>query len=148
MLAPYKKPILCEKPVVKDTVTLFQLKQFVETEKVKLFMVNQYAYFKKEKKGESSYYNYYNTGKDGLYWDCIQIIHLAKSSCKIENTSPIWQCQINGMEYPRSVMDLLYLLMLQDFVGKQTNLWGWDDIEKATLKVIKYEKDINSDPST
>jgi hypothetical protein len=85
-------------------------------------MVLQYDYIKvrglDEKHGWSGY-NYYNHGKDGLAWDCLQIIGLAHDSTQLEvqETSPYWLAYLNGYKLSLSDMDQAYIDMLRDWVS-------------------------------
>lgn len=106
------KNILCEKPLTKNRDELEYIKSGLSGTKLK--MVMQYKTLDTGLEGPSSY-NYYNTGKDGLYWDCIQIIGLARGDVKIKGDSPTWQCTLNGQELNLSQMDLAYVEMLKDW---------------------------------
>lgn len=112
-----------------------------------VYMVNQYAYYSHgltEEAEGPTHYDYYNSGKDGAAWDCIQLIHLAKSNVEyLQNENPIWDCMINGMKLNRELIDLCYVKMIKDFATDGTTygrLWGWKDIKAAHRKVIAYEK--------
>lgn len=85
-------PILCEKPIAQ---TMFDLNNILELN-LNLTMVNQYDFIEGVHGVGPSYYDYFHTGKDGLQWDCINIIGLANDEIYINDQSPTWQCQING----------------------------------------------------
>jgi len=110
-LAKFGKPILCEKPVSKNLAEILDLQ--IICNNIPFNMVNQYEYLglDRRKRGHS-YYDYYNHGKDGLKWDCIQIIGQATSTIELRETSPIWKCVINGQPLSISQMDTAYLSML------------------------------------
>ncbi len=143
--------ILCEKPVaiVKNVKAGLSIIEDITFSGHEFFMVNQYAFYPKlSYKKDLTYYNFYNTGKDGLIWDCIQLIHLAKGEIVLDNKSPTWECQINGMWLDRETLDECYVSMIEDFFTKcHRNLWSYDDIFRAHLKVVEYEKNINRYPS-
>ena len=108
-----------------------------------VYMVNQYAYchFDLHQENQPTYYDYYNSGKDGLAWDCIQIIYLAKDSIDLKNDSPEWTCFINGLLFTRNILDRCYIRMIEDFISdgkKYGKLWGWDDIRSAHRKAFEY----------
>lgn len=112
-----EKPILCEKPV---STNIFELNRFLEVLKVypntRFQMVNQYQYMTLPGVEGLTYYDYYNTGKDGLYWDCMNIIGLAKGKIQIKNESPFWQCQINGFPLARGKVDHSYIEMIREWI--------------------------------
>lgn len=104
-----RKPILCEKPISKHIPNLsLLLDQFHET-KTPLNMVYQYKELVDSKAFGESEYNYFKHGSDGLVWDCIQIIGLAKGNVTIREDSPVWKCQINGEPLDIGLMDLAYI---------------------------------------
>lgn len=106
--------VLCEKPISKD---IDQVRKVCEKIKC-LRMVNQYEHLiPSASRGlEDSHYNYFKTGSDGLEWDCINIIGLAKNPPHIFNDSPIWKCKINGHELNLGDMDLAYVRMIKEWV--------------------------------
>jgi hypothetical protein len=127
-------PILCEKPIAKDTSGL---KRALKCEK--LTMVNQYEYLVPKGMFGETYYDYYNSGKDGPGWDCINIIGLnAGSVPRISNTSPIWKCQINGIELNIRDMDSAYCRMIDDWV-KRPDSDNREYIERAHLRVMNED---------
>lgn len=136
--------ILCEKPIVKSERDLGLLGELP----LSLCMVNQYAYlnglYRVSDKDETSW-NYWNSGKDGLYWDCIQVINLAKGPVTLKDDSPVWTCVINGWSQSIAHMDFAYIDMMKDFLGPKEKCWGKKDIEAAHLKVLKLAA-LNSSP--
>jgi hypothetical protein len=150
--ARYKPPlkILVEKPFAK----IRDMRELDIIRKAgywgnEVYMVNQYAYYSHgitETSGQTSY-DYYNSGKDGIGWDCIQLLHLARDGIShLRNKSPVWDCWINGTQLNRELIDLCYVKMILDFVsdGQQYGRrWGWDDIRHAHAKALKYEEDLN-----
>ena len=124
--AAFKLPILCEKAISKVD---FELPD------INLQMVNQYEHCGPFP-GGPTYYNCWNTGRDGLAWDCINIIGLADSMPQIENTSPIWKCMINGKELSLNDVDNGYVKMIDSWVkNPKPNI---DYIKKAHQKVKDY----------
>lgn len=127
-------PVLCEKPITKSMNELEQTLHMCRQEGIKLTMMMQYQVFDSPLNEGHSYYNYYNTGKDGLNWDCIQILGLARSSVTIANNSPIWECQINGQKIDRAKMDWAYLEFTKNWLNgkiKQDHGWLMDAHYKA-----------------
>lgn len=100
-------PMLVEKPIAKAKIV---------SPRFHVTMVNQYDYLVREDSVGLSSYNYFKTGGDGLLWDCINIIGMARSSVKINNNSPIWRCMINGQRLHIQDMDRAYIHMLRDWV--------------------------------
>lgn len=130
-LAPYKRPILCEKPITRDPTELAAVLML----KPKLQMVNQYAHMPISKsKNKPTSYNYYRHGGDGLNWDCINVIGLAKGPVKLDQQSPVWNCTINGKKLNLSDMDHAYISMIKSWVkNPEPNL---DYIAMAHGKVL------------
>ena len=140
--------VLCEKPIhssVKDRCLEYTLKRY-EKSKCNLYMVNQYAYYAQDiyYSDGQTVYDFYNSGKDSILWDCIQLIYLAKGAIKLANNSPVWDCKINGIKLDRESIDLCYMKMIKDFIsyGKEYDkLWGISDIRKAHKIVGKVWQD-------
>lgn len=150
MIAKINEPdarILVEKPLCRlsSMLRIQTVRDACKDHTDKLFMVNQYAYIPWVEKGIGpTIYDYYNTGRDGLGWDCIQLIHLAKGYLSLRNKSPIWQCTINGLPITRGMVDRAYIEMIRDFLSDgelHQKLWGWDDITKAIERALRWEKD-------
>ena len=139
--------ILVEKPFTRLWGNLDGLKPVKEAidQGYHVYMVNQYAYYSEgiiEGEGPT-WYDFYNSGADGILWDCIQLIHLAKHiPATLANNAPVWQCGINGRRLNRELIDLCYVKMLKDFVtngAEYGRLWGWKDIKESHQKVLEYE---------
>jgi hypothetical protein len=137
-------PILCEKPLSTDIKKLKRFMAFAKNQNLNITMVNQYKYLRRYKKRKDvTIYDYFKTGSDGLYYDCISIIALAEGSIRLYNRCPIWTCIINGRKISLSDMDKAYYDMVLDW-GK--NLKGdLQYILDAHEKVerLKNEKNIN-----
>ena len=123
-------PILCEKPIVKDKAQLKNLLSMDTT----LAMVNQYKHMKLESTAGQTYYDYWNSGKDGPEWDCINIIGLAFETPSIMNYSPIWKCSINDNKLSIRNMDYAYIKMIEQWVKRPTGNKTY--IEKAHKRVF------------
>jgi hypothetical protein len=84
-----------------------------------LSMVCQYAELVDPELEGPSNYNYFKHGNDGMIWDCIQIIGLARQAVLIQETSPIWQCTINGQRINIQNMDRAYVENVRKWVSGQ-----------------------------
>jgi hypothetical protein len=123
------KPVLCEKPFSTE---IGEVNMFMETlgiQNPRVRMMNQYEYFLQEDSpvdcrradtwhAVKTAYNFYKTGNDGLFWDCINIIGLADEKPEIMNDSPIWECRINGWELNPAFMDWAYVWNIKDWLEK------------------------------
>lgn len=138
-LAKMGKVFLCEKPVSKSPKEIEKLIAMG----AKGYMVCNWALL------DSFYstplpigvydifYDFYNTGRDGTYWDCIQIIYLAKN-INVQTTSPIFAAQIGCMTVWLDAIGKSYVNMLSRFVQpKIKGLWTLKDAFKATNKVLE-----------
>jgi len=143
--AEYGLPILIEKPITKNQAELDEILALP----VPIRMINQYEYYlinrdpvKVASTGEelrTTYYDYFKTGGDTLYWDVINIIGLAASGrVKVGNESPIWECWINGERLDIAKMDYAYCWNIEDWLNK------YDDnkpyIKKAHERIFKLTK--------
>lgn len=115
------KPVLCEKPITMDVTELRALMAELVVAGTKLQMVSQYDYLIDPKSKGPTFYDYFKSGRDGLAWDCIQIISHAKGEVVLKNESPIWQCQINGKLLDISKMDSAYAAMVRDWLEAPRN---------------------------
>ena len=107
-------PILCEKPISFDPDDV----QDLINNKVNISMVNQYKSL--SGKGGATYYNFYNSGGDGVEWDCINIIGLAgQEKAYISNDSLVWECCINGNKLELNDVNKAYVEMIRDWLENQ-----------------------------
>jgi len=117
----FSLPILCEKPLAKNREEFNTILNYPG----QLRMINQYEYWFKSKqythnskKSGHTFYGYYNSGGDGINWDCINIIGLSNSdSVNLSNEYPIWECWINGVRIPREEMDEAYIWNIEDWLN-------------------------------
>jgi hypothetical protein len=114
LLHDLKIPILCEKPITTDLSELNEIYQAFK--KQPLQMVMQYRHL--DGTGGDSFYDYYNHGKDGLYWDTMQIIGLARSRVMVKEESPIWTCSLNGRMLSVDQMDSAYIATIRQWFEK------------------------------
>lgn len=112
-LIPFRKPILCEKPVTKDVTQLRELMAKIRESGTPFSMMYQYEVLAPHVHKGVSRYNYFRHGNDGLVWDCLQIIGLARGDIILKEESPIWSCMINGRALNISHMDAAYIAFVQ-----------------------------------
>jgi len=127
----WKKPILCEKPIIKTKDDYYNLVDLM-AEGMDLSMINQYAFLDHGNDGHTEY-NYFKTGKDGLMWDCINVIGTARSSYDIKKTNLVWKCILNGDRVNLADIDKSYIDNITAWVK------GWrntDYILEAHSKVL------------
>jgi hypothetical protein len=115
-IAPYNVPILCEKPLAKDLVQVKKALEHVEACGTRINMVYQYRELANPKSRGNSHYNYWNHGRDGLIWDCIQVIGLARGPVSLTEDSPIWDCKINGRTLDIGDMDRAYITHVESWL--------------------------------
>lgn len=118
-LADAGVPVLCEKPITKHLSELKTLLLKFQELHTPLSMVLQYKELLNDVAVGPSSYDYFKTGQDGLAWDCIQIIGLAKGSVEIKNESPIWTCTINGQRLSLEDMDQAYVWNVKRWLSGQ-----------------------------
>ena len=133
ILDKFRKPILCEKPLATNRHEIAGILDC----KSPLSMMVQYAYYDREFfHGESSY-NYFRHGKDGLVWDCFQIIALARGIVTVKEDSPIWCCYLNGEDLDLNKMDSAYVWATRNFLNNifisKEQMLDWH------VKVLEYE---------
>ena len=89
-----------------------------------------------DKRKYKSYWNYFNSGKDGLKWDCIQIIGMAEKKPLLKNDSPTWTCLINGYEVERDSIDRSYIRMIEHWL--ENPRWNYDNLLTIHKKVVEF----------
>lgn len=122
-------PFLCEKPVSKDMREIGR----IISAGICVRMVNQYRYLLDGSESGHSRYDYWNSGKDGIKWDTINIIGLSENPPLLSNISPVWECSLNGRRLKIRDMDFAYIAMLDDFYKSPKP--DLDYIEKAHRRV-------------
>lgn len=111
------KPILCEKPLSKDKQELVKIIELCRSG-LNLTMMLQYKFYDSLEHNGDSFYNYFRHGKDGLAWDCIQILALARGNVQLAGTSPVWRCRLNGMDLSLDRMDEAYLWAVTNWLSE------------------------------
>jgi hypothetical protein len=119
MIADLETPVFCEKPITKDLRELKGILVSYQNSYTPFSMVLQYKELLNDVSSGHSSYNYFKTGKDGLEWDCVQIIGLAKGSVEIKNDSPVWECTLNGQKLNLSDMDQAYVWNVKRWLNGQ-----------------------------
>jgi hypothetical protein len=112
-LLPLKKPILCEKPITKNLEELRTLFGEIEKSHTPFRMMFQYSVLSAPNRIGKTRYDYFRTGNDGLIWDCMQIIGLARGEVELKNESPVWSCILNGKTLNFTSMDAAYVAYVQ-----------------------------------
>lgn len=115
-LAPLRKPILCEKPVMKDLAELRECLAQLRDAGTPFRMMLQYSMLVQPNRIGRSFYNYFRHGSDGLIWDCLQVIALARGPCALKEESPVWSCMINGQRLNIAHMDAAYIAYIQKWL--------------------------------
>jgi hypothetical protein len=109
-------PILCEKPVVKSVDELKALLAELKAARTPFRMMYQYQILAQTDRLGRTHYNYFRHGNDGLAWDCIQILGLARGECHLAEDSPVWRCMINGKALSSAHMDAAYIAYVQKWL--------------------------------
>lgn len=136
------KPILVEKPICKNPYFLANICNFVTTP---LQMINQYAYYPMAYDSDGiTEVDYYNTGNDGLIWDCINLIGLANGHVRLRNKSPVWKVTVNGVVLDRSLIDKCYIDNIESWINSPERD-NRDYIIKAHTRIIDYERNQSGD---
>ena len=136
-LISLRKVFLCEKPLSKFLVDCEEVKEYKNG-----YVVCNYKYIAdKYKPPYSIFYDYYNTGMDGILWDACQLLYL-DPNCNLSISSPKWNLVINENWIRYRELEDSYVRMLKDFVkGKYENLWTLEDGYKMTQAVLMaYER--------
>lgn len=142
-LLKYKKPILCEKPITKDLTQLKSLFDEIKASKAQFRMVYQYSLMVDPNRVGRSVYNYFKHGSDGLTWDCLQIVSLARGYLALCGKSPIWTCVINGKPLSIADMDAAYVAYIQKWLSDPSQdlglLYAMHEKTDALVKSGAYE---------
>lgn len=132
---------LCEKPVVTSSQGTEEAERMEREANVVGYVVSNWAYTRDksgdtvwEKKSHSVTYNNVRHGQDGLFWDCCQLIYLARDhSPTLLETAPFLDAEIDGQRIDVDDIELSYALMLRDWtrifygIHHRTKLWTMKD---------------------
>lgn len=137
---PFNKPVLCEKPVSKE---LKECEEAVKLDVNKIVRVVCNWKFTPPvlhyNHSNRIFYNFYNTGKDGLKFDLCQLIYLSKGTCRINNLSPTFQCTINDQIVTLHDIERSYLTMFHHWVHCSHLMWNLEDGLRMTQHVLNYK---------
>lgn len=133
-----KKPILCEKPLSTDPHEISEILNLSDAGDFPLTMMMQYQWLVNPALVGESYYDYFRHGADGIVWDCMQIIALAKKSVHLREKSPIWKCRINGYDLNVSHMDSAYVEYVSNWLKHPSQDLGY--LAEIHSKVLEYEQ--------
>lgn len=131
-------PILVEKPIHTNMFSVEHCVKECQKNRTPLKMINQYKHLIDDRDVGLTVYNYWNHGKDGLAWDCISVVALAKGEVILHESSPIWTCRINGRLLDPAKMDVAYVTMVTEWVKNPE--FDYDYIIEAHEKVHAYLK--------
>lgn len=139
-----RRSVLMEKPMGKTVEEVEQMFSVAEDGNFELSCVNQYGFLPEatrflEYTGPTSY-NYFNSGRDGLAFDCFQMFLYARAGVSLANYSVAWSCTINGVQIDQRGMDWAYVLMVSDFLNQRKNVCGKDAVLRATKKALLYDE--------
>lgn len=137
-------PFLCEKPLSKNIDVCMSLAR-----KQKMYgltkcnVVNNYWFlFNKLAPMKSIYYDYYNTGRDGIEWDLCQLIAYADErglSFDYDTSSPIWTLKVDGAIVPYDRLEQSYIDMVYSWLHQQGDLLDLTDGLDMSLAVREYK---------
>lgn len=139
------RSILCEKPICKDAFKLQALKDRADYFQVDVHMVSNWSWAigrALQRVGEVAVrdemeieYNYYHSGNDGFFWDCIQPICLA-GRFKYNRNAPVFDCKVNGNPVTLDDFSHSYPAMISEWLyGDKKRLFSLEDALKANEKV-------------
>lgn len=124
------KRFICEKPLATNPIT-------EDLGYKNGFMVCNYLFMTRGLNAPRIFYDYYNTGRDGMFWDACQLLYLNPKAI-IRNKSPIWKLKINRRLIPYAELERSYLRMIRAFEGNRDRfLWTLEDGIKMTDTVIR-----------
>ena len=131
------KTFLCEKPLSKDMEDMESLPDYPAG-----FVVCNYKFLVKPYgMSPSIRYDYYKSGRDGLLWDCCQLIYL-DPECELKNESPLWNLHVNCKEVPYRALELSYVQMIKSFIwNKGKDLWTLKDGVEMSKAVMNRQAD-------
>jgi hypothetical protein len=137
-MSTYGLPILCEKPISTNMARVISAIAFCKHTETPLSMVNQYCMLTSPDDVGESYYDYWNHGRDGLLWDCISVVALARGELRLGEESAVWKCCINGRKLSPADMDMAYIEMIRDWTANP--LPAFEYIEMAHNKVQQFAR--------
>lgn len=118
----FRKPVFCEKPFTKNMSEMDAIADIYEGRS--LTMALQYSELIDHNACGDSHYNYFRHGQDGLIWDCIQIVGLAKGRVELDQSSPVWDCRLNGQRLSVGDMDMAYVQNVKRWLSGESMEMG------------------------
>jgi hypothetical protein len=85
-------PILCEKPW---STTLREV-EAMAADPAPLAMMAQYVLLDPPRDDGMTIYDYFQSGADGVGWDCLTLLGCARGPVLLKQDSPTWRCTLNG----------------------------------------------------
>ena len=146
-IIPLGKPVLCEKPVSTVPEELETIGIRAQLYDTPVQMVMQYIFLWNPKSDGPSHYDYFKHGPDGVPWDMMQCVAMARGEVSLGEESPIWDCVINGQRLNIAAMDFAYVEMIKHWLADPTDQ-PWEFIATAHRKVHEYaaKENSNSNP--
>lgn len=148
-LIPRVKYILCEKPICFDPTEIMDIYRFAKEHDTDVRMVCNWSYAHPRwsmldsdryyPKKHTICYNNYNTGPHGLYWDCIQLVYLAKNwrNLDLRSDAPYPRMQIDNNVITLDLIARSYIRMIRAWLENPQELWDLKDAFAATNEVLK-----------
>lgn len=137
-LVPEGKPVLCEKPFSTEIEKVKEFVEWAEQAEMKISMVSQYDYLLPIHPSHGdTVYDFYRSGKDGIAWDCINIIWHAQGRIFLKNESPVWKCKINGYTINAGQIDYSYVETIETWL-KDAYEPQYERILNSHKKVLDY----------
>jgi len=142
-------PFLCEKPVSKEPSVVERLAGLVRAAGGHGYMVCNWMFAIAEHtilrpKSNTIFYDNWNTGKDGLWYDCIQLAYLAKNreSLTLKTDNPVFDVTINDHIVTLDDIAHSYVRMLRDYLSnpRECGLWTMDDAAEASAIVERWKE--------
>lgn len=106
-------PLLIEKPMSKN----LKVVEHMLNRPSDITTMAQYAMLDNTKLGETTRYDHYHSGSDGLAWDCMTLLGLARGHAVLNDESPIWDCTLNGQRLTLEDVQISYVKYLEAWLG-------------------------------
>lgn len=128
------KPFVVEKPLSKDVK---ECEELVDIDEGLGRVVCNYKFtMLGEMKNPLIEYDYYKSGKDGLLWDCCQLLAMDKLA-RLKKESPIWKCSGDGIFLSYKELELSYVKMIRAWLRDSDRIWTLKDGLKMTQRVVE-----------
>ena len=142
---------LCEKPMSKSLVETEAIVDKAYVRGVEGFVVCNYNMCSVTMKGREIYFNYFRTGKDGLCWDCCQLLYLG-NQVMLKTDSFVWTLIVDGVwQVDYRDLEMSYGKMLASFCGvagqHPSALWDLEDGHEMTRTVLQVIEKVKSEDS-